>query len=375
MCTLLLKDTICKQKMKYKEILQNWNSKSNKLVIEWTQLQELFNISDYFEFASIVKELEESKIISKYGTKKNGRSPSLFMKYKFLTEEKDYSEYIKEINYELAPGLDKSYYKQRLSTYEKYREEILAISDYIKNKKHLLKTQISMNERSFEVFKKEKQLKSRLNGINSILKNLGLNEDFFNYYETCEPIAYYSASKEFPQNVLIIENQDTYFSIRKYIKTVSKNVLGVEISTVIYGGGNKRLPSIAEIEEYTEEHISNPNNTFYYFGDIDYAGISIYESYKERTKGKINWVPFNAGYEYILRKAVNDDNLDKDIESLPQTKDGQKDNTKGIFMSFFENKYQEKINVILSNRKYIPQEALNFNDLISYNNKELNFDE
>ncbi|MBQ3422062.1 MAG: hypothetical protein IJH34_10420, partial [Romboutsia sp.] len=181
-----------------------------------------------------------------------------------------------------------------------------------------------------------------------------------------EPIAYYSVSNKTPQNVLIIENKDTFYSIRKYIKTISKNVLGVEISTVIYGAGNGRLPSINEIEEYTDEYISNLNNTFYYFGDIDYAGISIYESYRERNKGKIDWVPFKEGYEYILDKVVSDINTLDDINSLPNTKDGQKDNRKGIFMDFFSDNYKDKIDKVLSHRKYIPQEALNFNDLISY---------
>ncbi|RDY28417.1 hypothetical protein CHL78_005835 [Romboutsia weinsteinii] len=350
--------------MNYKKILENWNKEYGKVSIEWSKLQEILDIDDYPYFVSIVNELEHTNVLKKYSPKKNGRNPSLFMKYKLIVEENDYLDYIKEIDYDLAPELDKSYYKQKLSTYERDRQDILAISNYIKNKKHLLNTSISTNERSYEVFRREKRIKQK--GINTIMKNLGLDEDFFNYYETCEPIAYYSVSKGSPQNVLIIENQDTFYSIRKYIKTVSKNVLGIEISTVIYGGGNGRLPSINEIEEYTEEYISNINNTFYYFGDIDYAGISIYESYRERNIDKIDWVPFKEGYEYILDKVVGDSRAIEDINSLPVTKDGQKDNRKGIFMDFFDNKYQQKIENILSERKYIPQEALNFNDLISY---------
>ena len=48
-----------------------------------------------------------------------------------------------------------------------------------------------------------------------ILKNLGLELDFLNYYDTCEPIAYYSMSKENPQNILVLENKDTYYTMRK----------------------------------------------------------------------------------------------------------------------------------------------------------------
>lgn len=350
--------------MNYKKVLEDWNNKFAKVSIEWLKLQEILDIEDYSYFVSVVNELEKLNILKSYGSKKNGRKPTLAMKYKLILEKKDYSDYIKEIEYDLAPELDKSYYRKKLCVYEKDREDVLAISEYIKKYKHLLNTKISTNERSFEVFKREKRIKSK--GMTSIMKNLGLEVDFFNYYETCEPIAYYSISKTYPQNVLIIENQDTFYSIRKYIKTVSNNVLGVEISTVIYGGGNGRLPAINEIEEYTEEHISNLDNTFYYFGDIDYAGIFIYESYRERNKEKIEWIPFKPGYEYILDKAVDDNNLDYDINSLPDTKEGQKDNRKGIFMNFFSTKYQEKIENILSQRKYIPQEALNFNDLISY---------
>ena len=342
--------------MNYKDRLEKWSIDTRKIRITWNELQELLDIEDYKLLVKEIELLVNDNTLKKVGSKKNGRYPQLYSKYEVVKPEKDYTYIITEIN-NINDKLNKSFYLRNPESYIVNRNDILMINNYITNSIHLLDTKISINERSFEIFWKEKYLKEK--GVKSILKNLGLNEDFLNYYETTEAIAYYSINKKMPQNILIIENKDTFYSIRKYLKETGSTVFGVEISTVIYGAGKGRLPSFNEINEYTESHIANPQNTFYYFGDLDYEGISIFENYVEKNKSYMDIQPFTRAYEYILEKSKNN------IDMLPLTKEGQKNNLKGAFFQYFDAKFSLKILDILDRRKYIPQEALNYNDLLN----------
>lgn len=342
---------------KYKNKILKWSDLNNKTTIKWTELQEVLGMSDYEEFAKVVKELISLDLISGMGCTFNSRRPILHLKYRIIKEEVDYSRFIEEIDYTLAPIIKKSYLRKNVKYYIENRDSILKINNFILSNEDRLNTAISVNERSFQIFGKEKELKKS----KSLIKNIGLTEDFFNYYETSEPIAYYSLNKNTPQNILIIENKDTFYTIRKYIKEVSPNVLGIDISTVVYGGGKSKIPSLSEFKYYTEDYISDTNNKFYYFGDIDFEGLVIYDSYRKSTSDEIELTPFTPAYEYIVNKCENIKN------ELPNTKSGQNRNINEVFFKDFKEDYKDKILSILEKDKYIPQEALNFEDLINYN--------
>lgn len=341
---------------KYENKVRSWSDSNNKTSIKWSELQELLGISDYVDFAHVVKSLLQSDVIKGMGCSFNGRKPNLHSKYRIIKEEVDYSDSIYEIDYMLSPKIDKSYLRKNIKYYEENRNDILKVNSFILNNSDRLKTPVSINERSFQVFGKEKQLRKS----KTLIKNLGLTEEFFNYYETSEPIAYYSLDKKTPQNILIIENKDTFYTIRKYMKEVSGNVLGLDISTVVYGGGKSKIPSLSEFKYYTEDYISDKENTFYYFGDIDYEGLVIYESYRAKTSEQIDLKPFTSAYEYIVDKCIDN------IEDLPITKEGQNRNIGEAFFESFYELYVDRIKSILEKDKYIPQEALNYEDLIDF---------
>lgn len=341
---------------KYEIKINSWLESNNKTTIKWQDLQELLNVSDYDEFVNLVKELVQLGSIKGMGCTFNGRNPRLHSKFKIIKEEVDYSKFINEIDYVITPKIDKSYSRKNMKWYVENRSDILKINNFILNNSDRLNTPVSINERSFQVFGKEKQLRKS----KALIKNLGLTEEFFNYYETSEPIAYYSLNRNAPQNILIIENKDTFYTIRKYMKEISSSILGLNIGTVVYGGGKSKIPSLNEFKYYTEDYISDSNNTFYYFGDIDYEGLGIYESYRNRTSGQIDLKPFTQAYKYIV------DKCDALIDNLPITKEGQNRNINELFFESFDKSYREKIMFILEKDKYIPQEALNYEDLVNY---------
>ena len=130
---------------------------------------------------------------------------------------------------------------------------------------------------------------------------------------------------------------------------------------MVYGGGKSKIPSLSEFKYYTEDYISDTNNKFYYFGDIDFEGLVIYDSYRKSTSDEIELTPFTPAYEYIVNKCENIKN------ELPNTKSGQNRNINEVFFKDFKEDYKDKILSILEKDKYIPQEALNFEDLINYN--------
>lgn len=347
--------------MSLKNKLIEWSKKENKITLNWTEIQDIFGKEDYNLLVKDIEVLIKEGFLKSVGTKKNGRKPSLYEKYKIILEKEDFSKYITEIDYTLNPIFKKNYYRKNIKNYIEHRPYILKLNKYLNECKYLLDTKISVNERSFEIFKEEKFMKKSM--FYTMIKNLGLNEEFFNYYITNEPIAYYTANKNTPQNILIVENRDTFYTIRKYMKEVSTNIMGLNISTVIYGAGKSKIPSLKEFKYYTEDYISNEDNTFYYFGDIDYEGIVIFDSYSSKNAQNMVLNPFTTAYEYIVDKMIDD------IDLLPQTKDNQNTNIKEVFFETFDELYKERILNVLEQRKYIPQEALNYGDLINYNKR------
>lgn len=76
-----------------------------------------------------------------------------------------------------------------------------------------------------------------------------------------------------PQNVLIIENKDTFYTVRKYMQETGKNeILGKKIGTVIFGSGKKAVSSFRDFEFTAEKYLADSKNRFFYFGDMDYEG-------------------------------------------------------------------------------------------------------
>ena len=164
------------------------------------------------QYEYIINLLEEKKIKPVKASRLNGKSPALYREYWLLEETKDYSNFIEELRYQIIPDISVDYYLRHLESYEADREWVLQLNKYLKERKETLQFKVSANERSFEIWGREKFL-SKGQG-RRILKRCGL-EMSFNIYETTEPLAYYSRTRNVPQNLLILENKDTFFSMRR----------------------------------------------------------------------------------------------------------------------------------------------------------------
>lgn len=48
--------------------------------------------------------------------------------------------------------------------------------------------------------------------------------------------------------------------------------------------------------------MKHPKNTIYYFGDLDYEGIGIYENLAEKFRSRWKILPFVPAYQAMLGK-------------------------------------------------------------------------
>lgn len=331
-------------------------SSYNKKFIELDEIEKLYRTETYDELCKLVSKLIEQERLSpvrKSGG--NGKKPTLYKKYRILEKVEENSELLNEINYKLSPKLSIEYFKSHLDKYKEQRKYILKLNEFIINKQSLLKKTISMNERAFQIWGREKFLQEE--GGKTLVKNLGMELDELNYYDTSEPLAYYSKCKEIPQKILIIENKDTYYTMRRHLISTEGKILEEDISTLIYGGGKKVSKALKDYKISVENYISDSNNTILYFGDLDYEGIVIYEGLYKLFSNEYKIMPFINGYEKMIDKAM------AESICLQKSKEGQNKNICEVFLREFDKEYRKQIEKILEEGLYIPQEIVNITDL------------
>lgn len=331
-------------------------SSYGKKVIELDHIEKIYKTQSYDELCILITNLiKEEKLLPVKNSGGNGKKPTLYKRYRILEKNENNSDLYEEINYKLSSKFSVEYYKNHIDKYKEHREYILTLNQFINDKEHLLIKPISINERSFQIWGREKFLQKE--GGKTIVKNLGIPLEKLNYYDTSEPLAYYSKSKKTPQKVLIIENKDTYYTMRQHLIGGGKDILGEDISTLMYGGGKNINKAFNDYKISVEAYVSDSKNTILYFGDLDYEGIIIYEGLYELFSKDYNIGPFIEGYKKMVQKAK--------IESicLPRTKEGQNKNISDIFLREFNKEYRSEIEKILEDGLYIPQEIINIMDL------------
>ncbi len=326
-------------------------------------LEELISLNsgltyrEQFQYIKGLIESEKIRPVRASGT--NGKKPALYWEYWIIEEEKNYSVLEEELKYQMTPLISVDFYLKHPDVYEEDRQWVLLLNDYLKNRKDKLNYPESVNERSFEIWKREKFL-SKEKG-KKILKRCGLQESDLNVYSTTEPLAYYSHTRDVPQKLLILENKDTFYSMRRHLMSGNDTIFGTVTGTLIYGAGKGILRSFRDFDLCVEPYMKNPGNEILYFGDLDFEGIGIYENLAEMFEERWRIVPFISAYGRMLTCAE----LEKtgSLEALPDTKEGQIRRDCSLFFSYFSGTQVRNMQRILDAGKYIPQEILNISDL------------
>lgn len=250
--------------------------KTGNKKISLDEISRLYKLGNYQLLAKFIIDSIEAGVIKPIKNSGiNGKNPALYNRYRIIYEEEDKKKYKYELMFQLHSSSKFDYYIRNLERYKADRPYIIALSKYLSNHRDLLDESVSINERSFEIWGREKYLQ-REGGIR-LLKNLGISIDDLNVYDTIEPLSYYSHHKNTPQNVLILENKDTFYSMRRHLLEGNKTILGLPIGTLIYGKGKGITKSFKDFTFCVEPYLNNESNQVLYFGDLDYECILIFE--------------------------------------------------------------------------------------------------
>ena len=319
-------------------------------------IESQYKLESYKELYDKVLSLiqhEEIKPVKAAG--KNGKKPALYNEYWIVEALEDNSKEVEELSYLYVPMISTHYYLNHIQQYREDRTWVLLLNHYLKTNRNKLQIPKSMNERSFEIWHREKFLKEEQG--KKILKRCGIALETLNLYETTEPLAYYVQTREIPQNMLIVENKDTFYSMRRRLLSGNSFILGKNIGTLIYGAGKGIFRSFQDFSLCAEPYMREKGNVIYYFGDMDYEGIAIYESLALQFSTECRIEVFTEAYLKMLAKAEGIGE-----EQLPSMKLEQNHNIGTHFLDSFPKDKTDKMQQILKNGRYIPQEILSTED-------------
>lgn len=301
---------------------------------------------DYLAFAESINQLVNEDVLRPIKARKeNGMNPALYNWYQIIRPE-DTLPHQKQHDLLLHyhPRMNMTYYLEHSKAYQEDKTYLIDIDRYFRQMEKST-TSISINERSFAIFRDEKFLASSKG--RSLLQRLGLSLDDFNCFITYEPFFYYQAnSLKDDTGILIVENKDTFFSLKILLQEGICLWDGQTINLLIYGEGRKILRSFSFLEELYPQL---PKVKCFYFGDLDPEGIQIWHELKLQESLEI--IPFVSFYNELIERYQ---------DKAPRLRTNQRFYQRAIdeFLGYFSPLYQQKIQSILTNKNYLPQEGL-----------------
>lgn len=320
------------------------------------QLNKKIHASSYHELCTyIYAQVEKGCLKPVRASKTNGKKPALYREYWVIEQKPDYRVYEEELTYQMSTLIRTDYYLRNMEQYVKDRAWVLQLNQFLLHMQEFGPVpEVSMNERSFEIWGREKFLQHEQG--KKILKRCGIDTSQLSFYETSEPLAYYSRHRDTPQNLLILENKDTFYTMRRHLLNGKETIFGVQFATLVYGAGKGILRSFRDFSFCVEPYMQASENEIYYFGDLDYEGLGIYERLAKSMEEHLTIKPFTAAYARMLDKASK-------AQELPLTKEKQNRSLTGYFFQYFSDVMVQKMNGLLESGRYIPQEIVNINDL------------
>ena len=312
--------------------------------ITLNELAGLCVAHDYSALVSIVSGFVDGGLLRPMGSETNGMFPPLCSRYRILRAKGDMSGAKDEI-LRLGPEFNPSGYLSNVPLYIKHRELLRGLVEYVRYRGTELTETMSRNERAYAIWGNEKQLDDSV--CKSMLRFTGW-ECRLNYYNTPEPFMDYLCNGAETEAVLILENKDIWFSLRKLLMESGGDCLlyGRKVDGLLYGEG-KKITRNGALEEYSNEGFSK-SPSFYYWGDLDYEGIGIFLA--------ISAFPlqlFTPAYAAMLEYGRAQTLTQCRASQLPPPQIGR-------FYEQFDDASAAEIRTLLESGKYIPQEICNY---------------
>lgn len=314
----------------------------------------------YRAFVEAVEEfVSQGKIKPVKRSGDNGMSPALYNTYQKIAQRKSLSdEEVQKILTQYHPKMQMNYYLKHPDAYQKVESYLSAIDKFLKGVSPS-SPQITANERSFDLFRDEKWLMSAEG--KSVVGKLGICLADLHCFKTNEPFMHYQRTLPSEQNLnaLIIENLDTYTSMKMLFQKGVYEWNGVSFALLIYGEGNKIMRSFSYFHELQD--FQGHDVDFYYFGDLDWKGIDIW--YDLQVSAGITVKPFCFFYETLI------DLYEHEAKEIKKDQTFHLESTTA-FLNCFSNTYKERISVLLESKRYLPNEGLSAPILLELSGRE-----
>lgn len=318
------------------------------------ELREYVSVQDYNDYYKIIIELVNSNVIIPVKSSgSNGMRPPLHKRYNIVKPTPKYDGLIPEIRL-LNERFNIEGYLNEPEKYISHRHWVLPIDSFIKNCMEDLGIPCSINERSFQLFRREKALKEDRELAAALNFNPGLKEAL-NFYSTPEPFHAFNIGQLYeelpdrPLNILIIENKDTWYTLRNRMSPGFSSISGISFHCILYGEGRKISRINDSLTDFDGSYFKGAKTSYYYFGDLDYEGVGIIHDLM-RVNPQLQISLMLPLYTAMLEAS-------KGIQ-LPAANENQKRNAGEWFLSFFNAEHRSIIKSILESGHYIPQEIL-----------------
>lgn len=299
-------------------------------------------VHSYEEFARIVLELEKEQVLTMVKAKgRTSRVPSLAFQYR-IDKVPLIGGYHKELltfRQTLHPSLSiDAYYRLEPSVWSRDLPMIEKVSEYLYTH-GFPEDVVPAPERSYELVGDEKWIVEK--GGKQLLERVKLFHKL-NIIPVSEPLMF--AINPFQihthqQFHLIVENKTTYQGLLPSLKETI-------FSTLIYGSG---MTIVSSIEQFENQYPVQAKHHFFYFGDIDRSGISIWHSLNKRVEVSLALSFYRACLTKVSAVGKDYQTSRKDAEDH--------------FLSCFKEDEQTLIKEVLTSGRYFPQETLKTKEL------------
>lgn len=324
---------------RFYEGLQSYNKSS----IELDRLETLFPPScSYADMAATITSFVENGWLTPVkAAGVNGKNPPLAYKYRIVRDRLNgaFWERLRNFQLEAHPALSLfSYFNGTEKEWEKDRPFIEKINRYLWEN-GLPEGVVPVPERSYALVQDEKWMDEK--GGRALLKKIGLYDSML-LEGHADPLMLAINPRQIPASIhrhLIVENKATYEALLPALQEVP-------FTSLIYGMGNKITGNIHQLQRQLP---LEGEQRLYYFGDLDYEGISIWYRLRMRAPVKLA----SRFYERMLEKPYS------------RGKEKQQKGAKAweAFLSEFSADDQKKIMGMFAAGGYSPQEALSAQEL------------
>lgn len=332
----------CVMKNKLISLLEQYKNST----IPLSKLERIANIYDtYDDFAATVQVLINEGFIT--AVKSHGSNwrglPNSFRIQKGKVKQPLIEE-IQELQFKVHPVIDlRPYITSSKKRWMEDKTSIKIIDEYLQ-KNGLPTTYTNRSERSYEIMKDEKWIDEK--GGKALLEKINLF-DKLKIMNTPDPLMFAINPNQILCNLsvrrhLIVENKATYSGLIDFLANTS-------FTTLIYGSGWKISSSLDQLTKQLGLIDKEIQHELYYFGDLDYEGVSILYHLYERYNVKLA----TSFYEAMLRKPYY------------EGKEYQTRNEVAVqhFLHYFRKEEQEIILSMFQKNGYYPQESLSKEEL------------